>query len=485
MKTNSKIQRFIWLAVIVLFVSCEDFLVREPKLATSNEITLSDYNGLLNATLGTYSLLCATSWYGRDFVILSDLKGGNAKRSPISTGRFTEEYVWLNSPTNTAGLWNTAYSAIARANNVINTIDEGFSQPGIDPSDLDQIKGECLFMRALAHFDLLRLYAQPYSYAITGSSGSQSLGVPYVKVTILGYPTRESVASNFDNMISDLQTASGLMSETNNRNDETTPEAWANKYAAEALLARIYLYMENWQEAAVHANTVINSGNYALFNPADYTTWDFGGYWGGDGEGSEIILQVDGSQNNSAHGFNDAISYITDTAGYGDICASNDLLVLFEPGDVRADMFISKSDFPATFWPTKYTGRLGKVPAYEYILPVLRLSEMYLIRAEAMLKGAAIPGESALEDYNSIRTHRGLTEAISVSVDDIYLERRRELNFEGHELFDLARTQRGLVRNDYSGTTNKDIPFPDYRWAMAIPQSEIDANVNMQQNDGY
>jgi hypothetical protein len=84
-----------------------------------------------------------------------------------------------------------------------------------------------------------------------------------------------------------------------------------------------------------------------------------------------------------------------------------------------------------------------------------------------------------------IRTHRGLSEASSVDLATLYQERRRELNFEGHELFDLARTQRGLVRTDFNGTINKDVAFPDYKWAMAIPQTEMDANVNMQQNDGY
>jgi hypothetical protein len=148
-------------------------------------------------------------------------------------------------------------------------------------------------------------------------------------------------------------------------------------------------------------------------------------------------------------------------------------------------MFTNKSDYPTTYWPTKYTGRLGKVPAREYVLPVIRLSEMYLIRAEALLNGASAAGASALDDLNALRTQRGLTEAAGVTLEDIYLERRRELNFEGHELFDLARTQRGVVRTDFVGTVNKDIPYPDYRWAMAIPQTEIDANVNMEQNDGY
>lgn len=472
--------------LLALLTGCEDFLVREPKLNQSNEISLSDFDGLEKSTLATYSLLCATNWYGRDFVILADLKGGNAKRSPLTSGRFAEEYLWINDPTNTSGLWATAYSTIARANNVINTINDGFSQPGVDAAEIDQLKGECLFMRALAHFDLMRIYAQPYSYASApGASGSIPLGVPYIFVTALEYPARETVASNYDNLIADLEDAIALLPAELVREDETTPKTWATRGAAQALLARINLYKGDWQGAADYASAVINSGLYELFDAASYTTWDQGGYWGSDGEGTEIIFQVDGSENNSAHGYWDAISYITDTAGYGDICASLDMFSLFEPGDVRASLFISKSEYPDTYWPTKYTGRLGKVPAREYVLPVLRLSEMYLIRTEAILNGASVAGITALEDYNELRANRGLDPAGSVSLADIYQERRRELNFEGHELFDLARTQRSLSRTDYDGTVNQNVAFPDFRWAMAIPQTETDANVNMQQNDGY
>ena len=70
-------------------------------------------------------------------------------------------------------------------------------------------------------------------------------------------------------------------------------------------------------------------------------------------------------------------------------------------------------------------------------------------------------------------------------LNDIYAERRRELCFEGHELFDLARTKRGLTRTDYDGSINKDVAFPDYKWAMPIIQAELDANENCVQNEGY
>ena len=111
---------------------------------------------------------------------------------------------------------------------------------------------------------------------------------------------------------------------------------------------------------------------------------------------------------------------------------------------------------------------------------------MYLIRAEAILNGATA-GVTALVDYNKIRTNRGLAAAASVSLQDIYNERRLELCFEGNQLWDLSRTGRGLDRDEAETQIagDVDISFPEYRWAMPIPYYEMDANTNMVQNPGY
>jgi len=156
---------------------------------------------------------------------------------------------------------------------------------------------------------------------------------------------------------------------------------------------------------------------------------------------------------------------------------------LFEEDDVRGKLFRTHPDFGDAKWPLKYPGKSGNLRMEN--IPVLRLSEMYLIRAEAISKGAVVPGVLPVHDYNMLRTHRGLTAVSSVSVQDLYDERRRELCFEGHQLFDLARTKRELVRNDYSGSVNQNVPFPDYKWAAPIPLGETDANENITQNPNY
>jgi hypothetical protein len=111
---------------------------------------------------------------------------------------------------------------------------------------------------------------------------------------------------------------------------------------------------------------------------------------------------------------------------------------------------------------------------------------MYLIRAESVLNGAT---GDALADYNMIRTNRGLPAAATVSLDDIYTERRLELCFEGNLVWDLSRTGRGLERDNEDGkisiASHEDIQFPDYKWALPIPINEMQANDNMVQNAEY
>lgn len=463
------------LAMLFAFASCEDYLVEEPILEQTNELTLATYKGLNSATAGAYSLLYSTNWYGRNFVITADIKGGNAKLSPISSGRFTTEYQWNNNEGSAPGLWSTAYSVIARTNNVINALVD-FQEDNVSAADIDHLKAECLFLRSIAYFDMVRLYAQPYTYAKEG------LGLPLVFVTEMGYPARNTVAEVYAQVVADLLEAEGLIG-SYRREGVTDALAVVSVDAIRGLLARVYLYMGEWQNAADYATKLIASENYEMFTADEFTTWDNGGVWGLETGQDEIIFEVYGAEGNSSHGNWDVISFILSPEGYGDVGASKDLLDLYEEGDVRADLFRTHADYGDAKWSLKYPGKGGDLRQDN--IPVLRLSEMYLIRAEALLNGASIAGASAKDDVNTIRTNRGLDAALNINLTDVYNERRRELCFEGHEVFDLARTQRDLVRTDYDGSINQNVSFPDYKWAMPIPSYEMDANENMVQNDEY
>ena len=199
----------------------------------------------------------------------------------------------------------------------------------------------------------------------------------------------------------------------------------------------------------------------------------------------EVIFEIYGSKGSSYNGYWDDITWLTNPNGYADVASSADLRNLYEDGDVRGELFISHVDAPDHFWTTKYIGKgLSTLPDVNNII-ILRLSEMYLNRAEALYRGATVAGATALTDLNMITSNRGASAIASPDANVIFDERRKELAFEGHLVFDYARTKKTLVRTDYDGFTLKDIEFPSYRWAMPIPRSEMDANPNMVQNDNY
>lgn len=476
MKTKIYIIGSLVAVLLIVMTSCEEFLTQAPRLQQTNELSLASYDGLQKATLGAYTPLYEPTWYGQELIIYGDLKGGNAKISPLNSGRFRNTYLWNLTPSSAPIGWNFMYRLIARANNVINVIEDGFEEAGVEQEDLDVLAGECKFLRGLAYFDLARIYCQPYS------SGRTQLGVPLVYVSEIGQPERNDLGDVYDQVIEDLLAAEAVLPETS-ANEGADPGGWATKYAAQALLARAYLYMEDWSNAAAYATEVIENFPGRLYTPEEYTTWDLGGVWGSDG-GVEIIMEVYGDEGNSSHGNWDVISYILSPDGYGDVGVSRDVYDLYEDADVRKALFTNTTDFPNDFWSLKYPGKGPSGSLREDNIPVIRLSEMYLIRAEATLNGAA-SGVSADDDLNAIRSQRNASAVSNASLDNVYTERQLELCFEGHQSYDLARTGRGLTRVDYEGAVNQNIAFPDYRWAMPIPQAEMDANDNMEQNPGY
>lgn len=479
MKTRTRIVVCLALALLILATACEDFLYQAPRLQQTNELTLSTFDGLHKSTMGAYTPLYESAWYGQEFPVSADLRGGTAKISPLNSGRFRNEYLWNVTPTSAPLAWNFMYRLIARANNVINVINDGFEEAGIDQVQLNVLLGECMFLRAMGHFDLARLYCQPY----TQGAGRRQLGVPVTLVSEIGQPARNNLGEVYDQIVADLLDAEEFLPEVSG-NEGADPAGWASKFAAQALLARVYLYMGEWQKAADYASKVIADFPGRLYTPEEYTTWDNGGVWGTN-NAVEVIFEVYGDEGNSSHGNWEVISYILSPDGYGDVGVSKDLYDLYEATDVRKSLYTNTADYPNDYWSLKYPGKAPSGSLREDNIPILRLSEMYLIRAEALLNGASIAGATAESDLNMIRTNRNATPVSDPKLADVYKERMLELCFEGHQAFDLARTGRGLVRVDYTGAVNQNIPFPDYRWAMPIPQDEIDANDNMVQNPEY
>lgn len=495
-----------------LFSSCTGFLVKEPVTSQSTQQLLATYVGLDNATAGAYSPLASNSWYGGTYYVLdADMRAGLASvpmNPDFQSGRTLTGFNINYNENSTSGLWSVAYYVISAANNVIESLDvnsESLLGTGlITQEQLDHLRAECLFLRALSHFDLLRIYSR---------NDQPELGVPVVLITdktSSEQPARNTIREVYDQIEKDLTEAEKLIGDYS-RSGVADKNAVAGKWPIKALLARVYLYdatfsksVEKYQLAANYATEVINSGQYKMWTPAEYST-----VWGNDVGSGEVIFEVFGIKANSYDSYWEAPAHMTNPKGYADVCASASFVKSFEAGDVRGvtgirdkkedgAMFCTDPDEKSgDYWPMKYPGKgygdAQSTPDQNNTI-VLRLSEMYIIRAEALTRGATVTGASALDDLNTIRTNRGLAPAASASLQSIWEESIKEFCFEGFHWFNTARLaldgQSFAVIEygtdmDESSRRGPNIQNYTKYWALPISKSERDVNPNLVQMPGF
>ena len=466
--------------------ACQDFLEKAPVLSQSTELTLSSYDGLDKAVIGAYNALGGSGWYGGEFVLESEMRGGNGiKHIDHNSNRYSTQMNWNYSEDATSGLWSTAYVTISRCNNVIDNLEGKEDEAaGVTAQDLNNLKAEALFIRALSHFDLVRLFALPYNY-VKANAGSlkpeQKLGVPYVYHTDPdARPERGDVLTVYENIVNDLKEAETAIDPAYTRSNAKDKKAVVSQAAIQALLSRVYLYMGQWQNAADYATKVINNSNYKLYEADEYAS-----VWTQDVGGSEVIFENYIDLTNYS---NLDCSYMTYPEGaYGDCIAAPSLIALYADGDVRGDLYCQDSkQTDGLWWTLKYAGKGLAVPDANNTV-ILRLSEMYLNRAEAIVNGASVAGTTALADLNAITSRRGAAALTSAGMDAVRTERRKELAWEGHIFFDLARWSMPANRDASWNLeeSRRNIPFPDYRWALPIPKRELEVNENLVQNDQY
>ena len=474
---------FILIGIAALgMTACKGFLEKAPVLSQSTELTLSDFNGLDKAVAGAYSYLGSSSWYGGERILESEMRSGNGiKHADHSSNRYMTQMNWNYTADATSGLWSYGYITISRCNNVIDNLEGKDENADVTAQDINNLKAECLFLRALSHFDMVTLYALPYTY-VKANQGSlkeaQKLGIPYVFHTDPdARPERDDVLTVYNYIVEDLLEAERIIDPDYVRAGVTDKKAAVTLPAIQAFLSRVYLYMGEWQKAADYATKVINNSNFKLYDAEEY-----GSVWNGNIGGSEVIFENFIDLTNYS---NLDCSYMTYPEGaYGDCIASPSLIALYEEGDVRRDLYRQdKQQTEGLWWTLKYEGKGLNIPDANNTV-LFRLSEMYLNRAEAVLNGAS---GNALEDLNAIRSHRGVSRLNAAGMDALRKERRMELAWEGHYFFDLARWGMAVNRDACYGLQdkNQNIPFPDYRWALPLPKTELEVNENLIQNDQY
>lgn len=488
--------------------SCvNDWLDVAPSDGTDADAALTSSSDLAAVRTGMYKALKGNSslvdYYGQQFFVYGDVHagddyqynnlGGSNRASFYYDMNYQTASEFTSSTSSSNVAWKSPYIVIGRANRIIAAAEGGaLSDAAEAKATIDQYAAEAKVLRALAHFDLVRIYGKPY----TEDQGA-SLGVPLVTGVLESNakPARSTVAEVYTQVVKDLTEAIS----SNALATETEP-GYVSVWGAKAILSRVYLNMGDYANALSVAEDIIKNSGAALWTRDQYfKAWD-----ASTPNESEFLfrLNVSGStDNNDLNG----IGNLQGRDGYKEMVATKKFVDMLsaDANDVRNDMFLpATADKEVAVYGTnkvflnKLRGQGGNLRNVT-IVPIIRLSEVYLTAAECAFRKN--DKTKAVEYLNDLVKNRTTTEASLATVDNITLERilierRKELIGEGQRYFDALRNNETITRytseadKGWHKTLSKEAQSfnRDYFKAIAaIPQAEINANPNIKQNTGY
>jgi hypothetical protein len=444
------IQFLLFGLITISITSCDDILETKLDDEIRSEQAITDLVSLKSAVVGLYDKMQSSTYYGGEFILAQELTGGIAD----ATG-FQERFAQLDKaivPTSNTYIqnnWVDVYALVNASNLILNKMEE------LSLVDNDS-KGSALFFRALGHFDALRQFGE-------FTKPNSKFGIP-VSTQFLDAKTallipRASVAISYQQIIDDLILAETLLKNNANR-------FLVSKTAVDALLARVYLYKGDYDNAIANATKVISNSSYKL--NAKYND-----IYNTEGSGEAIFeLQFLGIDGNS----------LTEFLSVSPPEVSANLNDYFKPmttdDDPRANLYYNSGK---VVFVDKYGSRDSEIDANSIII---KLSEIYLIRAEALAKKNPTDLTAALSDLNIVRTRSLPSKPILVTdvpnfdafVNILLSERARELGFEGHRWFDVIRLNKAQTL----------LGIDAFRNVYPIPQNEITVSKGMlEQNPGY
>jgi hypothetical protein len=445
--------------------SCESFLeVDLPKSKISRGTVYSTDATAMSAVTGIYNEMVNSSSFSSganlSVTALAGLSSDDleyvADLIPANTEFSSNDLTKENSTI--LNLWTSMYKIIYQSNAVLTGLDNSSS---VTNSVGSQLRGEALFVRAFTHFYLVNMFGEVPIILSNDYQNNSSV-------------SRSPIDDVYAQIIDDLVVAESLLSESYVSADRVRP----NKFAATALLARVYLYLGNWAAAESASSRIIDSDLYTLEGIENVFLIG----------SREAIWQLYPKTQDGVTGCtNEGYFFSPLRVGAFNILSRN-VISAFENGDRRETVWTDSltSETGSVFYPKKYRqDAFG--PMTEYSI-VFRLAEQYLIRAESRVRQSNLLG--AIQDVDSIRRRaslpliQDLNPNISVSDLLLSLERERQLEFFsewGHRWFDLKRTDRAniILSPLKSGWSNDDQLYP-------IPQAEFDKNPQLgRQNDGY
>ena len=463
--------------------SCDSLLEVEPRQDISAEVALSELSGFEALLTAAYDNLQDVSHYGQYFMLYPDALADNITNLPGVT-RYRGPVV--NAHGAHLNRWAGFYDAINQTNNLITQIGEleidAAANINQEPQAVkDRIEGEARFLRALNYFDLIRTKAYEPGVIIKGLTEGVVLRTEPTLETeqALEFQARAPVEEVYAQIETDLQAAIDLL-------DGTEP-LWAvneqfvaNKAAAQALLAQVYLYEKRYDEAASMATNAMNTAVSELGSDLNTEDEYVEALSGATHPGGIFVVEMNPNFDGDVTYSNESISALTQPISFNfQVLPTQDLIAAHEEGDVRLDLYSETEDGVDII--NKYTEANGE---FTDDIVVIRYAEVLLIRAEARAESGDEAGAQA--DLNKLRTARGL-EAIQPSgqnlIDAILHEKRLELAFEGERFFDLKRRGMDIPKPQVAGMGS--LPYTNYRILAQLPETQVANNPELCQNPGY
>ena len=454
--------------LVILLGACgKDSL--EPR--TEKQLDLDDLKSveLLRSLMdGAYKHMANDAYYGMTMMPLGEVRADNclANQSTLAFADINAGNI-VSDDSRLQFLWENIYRTISNANAVI--ARESATLEG-DAAEQKHIVGEAYGIRALAHFDLLRLFGAEH---VTGADA----GIPYVSSYPVKDPTppRTPVAQIKEKLYSDLQAAARLMAPEQATKDKM------NYYAAHHLLARVALWFNDYNTALKSLDEV-DKGSFTIMPKDQYVE-----SWRKKLNPNSIFeLSITAVSSNTFS----SISEIYNGALFGDVAATREVSQIFDAGDVRGTT--AMIDINQGLQMTKghllwFLANVGKYPDHVNHLDnlvLMRYEESVLMRAEALYR--LNRNAEALNVLNTITSERGAAPHAAIDEDVILLERRRELCFEGFRFDDLARFHRDVPKCfTPMGILKANPKYGDKLMALPIPLMELQANASLKQNPGY
>lgn len=454
-------KRFV--IILLLFstlISCKKFLEQEPYNRLSVNDIFKDFEGARTVLVGCYDALKGINYYMRDFYIYPEVAGGNIRYARSANLILFQSYQFANSPADNdmADFFKVAYNLLYRCNTIMENIG---NVQNTDTLRTNRMLADAYAIRALVHFDLLRVFAQAPGF----TSGATHTGIilrPKNTAIIEPQGQPNNVREAIEMIIQDCERALPLYQNSVDIYGAGNSKSYFSADAVRALLVRVHLYSQDWNAVIARSNELINPNRYPLIGNAAYVN-----AWRGKNVLVESIFEL-------AYGIRAGGSlgdFYNPQRDAGYLAATTDLLQLYEPGDIRGQstMFVTAVRDGATrFFTRKYQGANDSANN----IRVFRISEVLLSRAEALVETGNLT--AALDDLNRIRRRANpnapnfTSTSAAAILDEILRERRRELCFEGHLLFDLSRRGRSVVRTDCIGTAC-NLTYPDARFAVPFP----------------